>query len=97
MSHGNSVLPESPEQLRKRGLVPLFDAAQNVPYTVSCLHERDPKLLIFLHHSGIGPNARVQLQARNYDETVTIQTPSGTITLGSLPRESVGEATETLA
>jgi DtxR family transcriptional regulator, Mn-dependent transcriptional regulator len=87
--HGNSVLPESPEQLRKRGLVPLFDAAENVPYTVSCLHERDPKLLIFLHHSGIGPNARVQLQARNYDETVTIQTPSGTITLGRPAAERV--------
>ncbi len=25
--HGNSLLPESPEQLRKRGLVPLFDAS----------------------------------------------------------------------
>jgi DtxR family transcriptional regulator, Mn-dependent transcriptional regulator len=83
------VLPESPEQLKKRGLVPLFDAAENVPYTVSCLHERDPKLLIFLHRSGIGPNARVQLRARNYDETVTIETPSGTITLGRPAAERV--------
>lgn len=87
--HGNSVLPESPEQLRKRGLVPLFDATENVRYTVFCLHERDPKLLIFLHRSGIGPNARVQLKERNYDETVTVETPSGTITLGRPAAERV--------
>ncbi len=87
--HGNSILPESPEQLKKRGLVPLFEATLDVNYTVSCLHERDPKLLAFLHHSGIGPNARVKVIERNYDETVTIQTPSGTITLGRPAAEKV--------
>jgi len=87
--HGNSVLPESDEQLRKRGLVTLFDAMENVKYTVSSLYERDPKLLVFLHQSGIGPNARVQVRGRNYDETINVKTPSGTTTLGRPAAEKV--------
>jgi DtxR family Mn-dependent transcriptional regulator len=80
--HGNTVLPESPAQRRKRGLVQLSEAAENADYTVAALHERDPRLLIFLHQSGISPNARLRLVAKNYDQTVAIQTPVGDITLG---------------
>ena len=87
--HGNAVLPESPAQLKKRGLLPLYEALENVPYTVSCLYERDPMLLIFLHSSGIGPNTPVKVVARNYDQTVTVDTPSGTTTLGRPAAEKV--------
>jgi DtxR family Mn-dependent transcriptional regulator len=87
--HGNAVLPESPAQLKKRGLLPLHEAVEDVPYAVASLYERDPKLLIFLHRSGIGPNTRVKVIARNYDQTVTVQTPSGTTTLGRPAAEKV--------
>jgi DtxR family Mn-dependent transcriptional regulator len=87
--HGNAVLPESPEQLKKRGLLPLYEAVEDVQYTVACLYERDPKLLIFLHHSGIGPDAQVKVIARNYDQTVAVETPSGTMTLGRPAAEKV--------
>ena len=80
--HGNAVLPESPAQLKKRGLMPLNEAAENIQYTVASLYERDPKLLIFLHRVGIGPETQVKVTARNYDQTVTVETPSGTTTLG---------------
>lgn len=87
--HGNAVLPESPEQRKNRGLLPLYEAAEGVPYAVASLYERDPKLLIFLHESGIGPQTPIQLIARNYDETVRVKTPSGIATLGRPAAEKV--------
>ena len=87
--HGNAVLPESPSQLKKRGLLPLFEAAEGIDYAVVSLYERDPKLLIFLHQLGIDPNARVKVMARNYDQTVTVETPAGTSTLGRPAAEKV--------
>ncbi len=87
--HGNAVLPESPSQLKKRGLLPLFEAAEGIDYAVVSLYERDPKLLIFLHQLGIDPNARVKVMARNYDQTVTVETPVGTSTLGRPAAEKV--------
>ena len=87
--HGNAVLPESPAQLKKRGLLPLNEALEDVPYTVASLYERDPRLLIFLHKSGIGPNTQVKVVARNYDQTVTVETPSGNTTLGKPAAEKV--------
>jgi len=44
--HGNSVLPETPEQRRKHGLQLLSEAKELTDYTVCSLYERDPKLLL---------------------------------------------------
>jgi DtxR family Mn-dependent transcriptional regulator len=87
--HGNSVLPESPEQRKNRGLEPLYEAAEGVEYTVASLYERVPNLLIFLHDSGIAPGSPVKVIARNYDETVSVETPSGSATLGRPAAEKV--------
>lgn len=87
--HGNTVLPESPGQRRKRGLIQLSEATENTDYAVSALYERDPRLLIFLHRSGISPNTRLRLLAKNYDQTVAIETPLGAITLGRPAAERV--------
>ena len=87
--HGNTVLPESPSQRRKRGLIQLSEAAEKTDYLVSALYERDPKLLVFLYQSGISPNTRVRLLAKNYDQTVSIETPMGAITLGRPAAERV--------
>lgn len=87
--HGNSVLPESPVQLKKRGLLPLHEAVENLPYVVTSIYERDPKLLAFLYSCGIGPNTEVKVLARNYDQTVTVETPSGKMTLGRPAAEKV--------
>ena len=80
--HGNKVLPETPAQLKKRGLVPLSDAPEGEDYTVVSLYERDSRLLEFLHKLGIGPKIRVRLLERNYDDTLRVATPAGEITLG---------------
>jgi DtxR family transcriptional regulator, Mn-dependent transcriptional regulator len=87
--HGNAVLPKSPAELKKRGLVPLYEAVEDTDYTVASLYERDPKLLIFLHGVGIGPGTALKIAARNYDQTVTVKTPSGRATLGRPAAERV--------
>jgi len=56
---------------------------------VTSLYERDPKLLVFLYQSGISPNTRVRLVTKNYDKTVSIETPLGMVTLGHPAAERV--------
>jgi DtxR family Mn-dependent transcriptional regulator len=87
--HGNAVLPDNPLKRKKRGMLQLSDAPGQGEYVVSSVYERDPKLLIFLHKHGIGPQARVRLIARNYDETVSLETPFGNVTLGKPAAEKV--------
>ncbi len=81
--HGNKVLPETPAQLKQRGLMPLADAPEGETYLIVSLYERDTRLLEFLHKLGIGPKVHVRLIERNYDDTLRVQTPSGEITLGA--------------
>jgi DtxR family transcriptional regulator, Mn-dependent transcriptional regulator len=87
--HGNAVLPESPAQRKSRGEIPLSEAAAGGDYTVTSLHERDPKLLLFLHGSGIGPGQTLHVTSQNYDQTVSISLPRGTSILGRPAAEAV--------
>ncbi|MFP5210670.1 MAG: metal-dependent transcriptional regulator [Acidobacteriota bacterium] len=87
--HGNSVLPESPAERKRRGELPLSEAAEGRRYTVVSLQERDPKLLLFLHRAGIGPGQSLRVTAQNYDQTVSIEMPTGTSILGRPAAEAV--------
>lgn len=87
--HGNSVLPESPTRRKKRGLIPLSEANERTEYLVASLYERDPKLLVFLHKLGIGPQTSVRITAKNYDETLAIETSRGDFTLGKPAADKV--------
>jgi DtxR family Mn-dependent transcriptional regulator len=87
--HGNAVLPERPAERKQRGELPLSEAAEGRRYTVISLHERDPKLLLFLHHMGIGPNRTLQVVSQNYDQTVSIELPAGVSILGRPAAEAV--------
>ena len=87
--HGNAVLPENPDQRKKRGEVPLSEATEGREYTVISLHERDSKLLLFLHHAGIGPGQRLRVTRQNYDQTVAIQMAGDTSILGRPAAEAV--------
>jgi DtxR family Mn-dependent transcriptional regulator len=87
--HGNSVLPETPEQRRKHGLQLLSEAKELTDYTVCSLYERDPKLLRFLHQAGIEPDGAVRVVQRNYDQTVAIETAKGGFTIGSPAADKV--------
>jgi DtxR family Mn-dependent transcriptional regulator len=87
--HGNFVLPESPAQRKERGEVPLSEASEGHRYTVVSLHERDPKLLLFLHRAGIGPGQSLRVVSQNYDQTVSIELPAGNSILGRPAAEAV--------
>jgi len=87
--HGNSVLPESPKARQLRGELRLSEAFVGGNYTVTSLHERDPKLLLFLHSAGIGPGQTLRILAQNYDQTVSIALPSGTSILGHPAAQAV--------
>ncbi|HME36366.1 MAG TPA: ferrous iron transport protein A, partial [Candidatus Sulfotelmatobacter sp.] len=60
----------------------LADAELDHNYTVSGIYERDRRLLEFLEHRGVRPGAKLRLVERNYDQTVTLSTPAGTVSLG---------------
>ncbi len=87
--HGNAVLPERPEERKRRGETRLSEAAEGRSYTVASLQERDTKLLLFLHRAGIGPGERVKVLSQNYDQTVSITLKSGNSILGRPAAEAV--------
>ncbi|MGA3262876.1 MAG: metal-dependent transcriptional regulator [Terracidiphilus sp.] len=87
--HGNAVLPESPAQRKQRGEMPLSEAPEGRRYTVVSLQERDPKLLLFLHRTGIGPGQSLRVLSQNYDQTVLIEMPTGNSILGRPAAEAV--------
>lgn len=87
--HGNAVLPETQEKRLRRGVRPLADAAAGGQYTVTSLYERDPKLLRFLHQTGIEPGGTVRVLRKNYDQTVAIATSLGEFTIGPAAAEKV--------
>ncbi len=87
--HGNSVLPVRPEERKKRGEVPLSEARVGARYQVISLQERDSQLLLFLHRMGIGPNQKLRVVSQNYDQTVSIELPTGNSILGRPAAEAV--------
>jgi DtxR family Mn-dependent transcriptional regulator len=87
--HGNAVLPENPAERKRRGEVPLSEAAEGQRYTVTSLQERDPKLLLFLHQAGIGPGKALKVKSQNYDQTVLIELSTGNCILGRPAAEAV--------
>lgn len=87
--HGNAVLPVNPVERKRRGEVPLSEAAEGQYFTVSSLQERDPKLLLFLHQAGIGPGKTLQVKSQNYDQTVSIELSTGGCILGRPAAEAV--------
>jgi len=80
--HGNLSEVESPASRRKRGLVLLSEAELGPGYVVSGIYERDRHLLEFLEGRGIRPGAKLHLRERNYDQTLTLSTSAGTVSLG---------------
>src|SRR5207302_10637303 len=81
--HGNLSELEGPDSRRRRGLVLLAEATPGKAYLVSGIYERDRRLLEFLEHRGVRPGARIHVLARNYDDTLTLGTDAGTISLGN--------------
>ena len=80
--HGNKVLPKTPAQIKRRGLLSLSEATEGTDYVIASLYERDSSLLEFLHELGIGPKVAIHVQKRNDDNTMQLSTKNGSVTLG---------------
>ncbi len=87
--HGNLSEMESPASRRHRGLLLLADAQPGVSYIVSGIYERDRRLLEFLEARGIRPAAKLRIVERNYDQTLTLSTTSGNVSLGRAAADRV--------
>ena len=87
--HGNLSEMESSTSRRRRGLVLLAEAEADTQYTVSGIYERDRGLLEFLEHRGLRPGAKLKVIERNYDQTLTLTTQEGTVSLGPAASERV--------
>src|SRR6202451_3508628 len=87
--HGNMSEMESPASRRQRGLLLLADAQPGITYTVSGIYERARRPLEFLEARGIRPAAKLRILERNYDQTLTLATTSGNVSLGRAAAERV--------
>jgi DtxR family transcriptional regulator, Mn-dependent transcriptional regulator len=92
--HGNLSEMESPTSRRHRGLTLLADATPGTSYLVSGIYERDRRLLEFLEARGIRPAAKLRLLERNYDQTLTLSTTAGNVSLGRAAAERVWVSSE---
>lgn len=87
--HGNPATPEHPRTKRKRGLLLLSETQPGCRYVVQSVYERDRKLGEFLEKLGIRPKAEIAVSRRNYDDTLSLATPSGKVSLGQTAAEKV--------
>lgn len=87
--HGNLSEMESPASRRHRGLLLLAQAEPEKSYVVSGIYERDRRLLEFLEARGVRPGAGVHVICRNYDQTLTLSTDAGTVSLGESAAQRV--------
>jgi DtxR family Mn-dependent transcriptional regulator len=87
--HGNSPTPESPRARRKRGLLLLSESQPGSRYAVQSVYERDRRLGEFLENLGIRPGAELAVNSRNDDDTLSLATSAGRISLGRTAAEKV--------
>ena len=69
-------------QLRKQGAVPLSDLQARDEAEVVCVYEKDEKFLEFLDGLRLRPGATLNVQRKEYDETMTLRAAGRTIHLG---------------
>jgi DtxR family Mn-dependent transcriptional regulator len=87
--HGNSLALRSPADRRKKGQRLLSEATEGSQYRVVSVYERDRKLLDFFEGEGIRPGARLAVQSRNYDGTVSLAVEKRAIRLGAPAAEKI--------
>jgi DtxR family Mn-dependent transcriptional regulator len=92
--HGNLTELESPASRRRRGLRLLSESESGAAYRVSGIYERDRKLLEFLDARGIRPGALLEVSQRNYDDTLSLRTSTGSVALGAAAAARVWVASD---
>jgi len=80
--HGNRMGMDRPRDRRERGWTPLDEVAAGQWVRVESVFERDRQLLEYLDRLGMRPGVRLQMKARNYDDTFTLNIGHKAVQLG---------------
>lgn len=87
--HGNDLALSSPAERRKRGLRLLNETEAGSRYKIASVYERDRKLLEFFEKEEIRPGVRVDIEAQNYDGTVSVSVGKRQIRLGAAAADKI--------
>ena len=87
--HGNGLSLRSPADRQKKGMSLLSEAEPDTEYTIASVYERDSRLLEFLDGYGLRPGARVKIETRNYDGTLSLLVDKRPVHLGVVVAEKV--------
>ena len=71
--HGNGAELDNPQERRHRGWLTLDEAPPGSRAVVVSVFERDRKLLEYLDKLAIRPGAKLEVLARNYDDTIKVR------------------------
>ena len=67
----------------------LSETQPGLRYQVQSVYERDRKLGEFLEKLGVRPGADIAVRRRNYDDTLSLATSAGKVSLGQTAAERV--------
>ena len=87
--HGNLVGMDTPENRRQRGLKTLDESLSGQTVAVVSVYERDRLLMEYLEGLGVRPGATVSVEARNYDDTLTLRVDGKSVPLGQTAAQKV--------
>lgn len=87
--HGNGLAMRSPSERRQKGLRLLTEVESGSKWIVASVYERDRKLLEFFDQEGIRPGARIAVEVRNYDGTVSLSVDKRKLRLGIPAAEKI--------
>lgn len=80
--HGSRVELDTPKERRARGWMTLDQLQAQTTATVASVFERDRQLLVFLDELGLRPGTAFQVEARNYDDTLSLRLNGKPVQLG---------------
>ena len=86
--HGNAVLPENPAERKKRGEVPLPRRRKGRRTRSPACRNAIPSCCCFCIKWGLGPSRSLRVVSQNYDQTVSIELPTGSFDPGKAGRGS---------
>lgn len=87
--HGNGLALRGPAERRRRGLCLLSEAESQTKYVIASVYERDRKLLEFFDQEGLRPGTRIVVEARNYDNTISLSRDKRSIRIGIAAAEKI--------
>ncbi len=87
--HGAVGAIETPEDRRRRGLIPLVELGLHLKASVEFIFERDRQLLEYLDSLGIRPGSTVEILAKNYDDTLILKIEDAQTPLGKSASEKI--------